>query len=286
MTQPMTRSNAVLTTQLTRAAAVVLGVGAVALGMTGLADRSIPAEGSSVSGPGVPPGLPPMNTGRAGETGGLGGGVGVKPVSFGPVDAEGLATRFAMLDNAPKIPDAKGVIVTTETGPGIVVAQESPAASAIVDRVRFLGVVRLGDRDAAFVNVDGRQRFVQEGARLAPPADRPEFPELVVGRITATAIVVGDGTAHERLSLAARTGPSVTMADGGIVNRVEIPADEPTSNMRQLPQQEIDRRARVMERQRSGTLNERGSRLPETVRANTDMRSRGARTPAAENADE
>ncbi len=278
MTQPMTRSNAVLTAQITRAAVVVLGVGAVALGLTGLPDRPLPPEGSTLPGPGVPPGMAGAGTGGTSV---------LKPVAFGPVDAGGLAARFAMLDNAPKIPDAKGVIVNTDTGLESRPVQESPAAGAIVDRVRFLGVVRLGDRDAAFINVDGRQRFVQEGARLAPPADRPEFAELVVERITATMIMVGDGTTREHLGLAARVGPAVTMADGGIVNRVELPAAQPApSNTRQLPQEEIDRRNRALERQRSGTLGERNSRLTQPPRTNINMQGRGAPTPAAGNADD
>lgn len=279
MTQPMTRTNAVLTTQITRAAAVVLAIGAVAMGLTGLPDRALPAPGSTLPGAsgGVPPGMPPA--GQTSETGRL------IPTSFGPVDAGGLAARFAMLDNAPKIPDAVGVTVTTDAGPEIINAVESPAASGIVDRVRFLGVVRLGDRNAAFVNVDGRQRFVQEGARLAPPADRPEFPELVVERIMGTVLVVGDGIRRERLSIAERTGPSVTMADGGVVNQVEVPTEPEPVNRRELPQEEMDRRSRMIERQRGGNLgeNSRGRVMPETVGRTVNTRTRPA---AAQNADE
>lgn len=279
MTQPMTRSNAVLAARITRASVVVLGVGAVALGLTGLPDRPLPPEGSTLGGHGVPPGMTPGGAG----TGGTGE---VRSVAFSPVDGEGMAARFAQLDNAPKILDAKGVTVATEAGPVDLPVRESPAAGAIVDRVRFLGVVRLGDRDAAFINVDGRQRFVQEGARLTPPVDRPEFAELIVERITPTTLMVGDGARSERLGLAARVGPAVTMADGGIVNRVELPAAEPApSNMRQMPQHELDRRARMMERQRSGTLGELPpSRSAPPVRATID--ARGRNRPAAENADE
>lgn len=280
MTQPMTRTNAVLTTQITRAAAVVLAAGAVALGLTGLPDRSLPPAGSTLpgsSGLGVPPGMPPA---------GASGNTVVRPASFGPVDAGGLSARFAMLDNAPKIPEAKGVIVNNDSGPAVVIVNESPAASGITDRVRFLGVVRMGEQNAAFVNVDGRQRFVQEGARLAPPTDRPEFPELIVERIMSTTIVVGDGRSQERLSLSQRTGPAVTMADGGVVNQVEVPAEPAPSNRRELPQEELDRRNRMIERQRSGTLGEGGPRrvMPETVGRTTNMR--GSRSPAAQNADE
>jgi hypothetical protein len=278
MTQPMTRTNAVLTTQITRAAAVVLGVGAVALGLTGLPDRSLPPAGSTLPGAaGSPPGMPPAADPGATLT----------PVSFGPVDAGALSARFAMLDNAPKIADATGVTVTTETGPVNIDVPESPAASGIADRVRFLGVVNLGDRNAAFVNVDGRQRFVQEGARLAPPTDRPEFAELVVERIMGTMIVVGDGAHRERLSLAERTGAAVTMADGGVVNQVEIPEEPAPVNRRELPQDELDRRARMIERQRGGNLgeNNRGGVMPAPP-VGRSLNMRGSRSPAAENADE
>lgn len=276
MTQQMTRTNAVLTTQITRAAAVVLGAGAVALGLTGLPDRSLPAPGSTLPGAGgaggVPAGSPLAGSGAAN----------ISPASFTPVDAEALSARFAMLDNAPKIttPDAT---VQTPDGPITVAAPESTPAGGIADRVRFLGVVRLGDQNAAFINVDGRQRFVQEGARLARPTDRPEFPELIVERITGTMIVVGDGERRERLSIAERTGPAVTMADGGVVNQVEAPTEPEPTNRREPPQEELDRRSRMIERQRSGTLGERGRGMPETVGRTINTRTRPA---AAENADE
>jgi len=281
MPQPMTRTNAVLTTQITRAVVAVLGIGAVALGLSGLPDRVAPEPGSTLPGAvgsaGTPPGMPPAGSTPPARP---------IPVPLGPVDAGGVSARFAMLDNAPVISDAKGVTVATDTGPVVVAVEESPAASGIADRIRFLGVVNLGDRNAAFVNVDGRQRFVQEGDSLAPPPDRPEFAELVIERIMGTAIVVGDGTRREQLAVARRTGPSVTMADGGVVDQVEAPTEPDPAERRGLPQEELDRRNRMIERQRSGTPGEngRGRGVPEPVGRTINMR--GNRSPAAQNADE
>ncbi len=274
MPHPMTRTNAVLTTQITRAVAVVVGIGAVALGLAGLPGRAAPPPGSTL--PSVaPPGAPAAGSPAARVT----------PVSFAPVDAGGLAARFAMLDNAPKVPDAVGVTVNTDTGPVRVEPVESPAAGGIADRVRFLGVVRLGDRNAAFINIDGRQRFVQEGARLPPPADRPEFPELLVERVMGAVLVISDGQRRERLSVADRTGPSVTMADGGVIDRVEAPTEPEPLNRRELPQEEMDRRSRMLERQRGGNLgeNSRGRAMPDTVNRAVSPRARPA---AAQSADE
>lgn len=270
MTQPLTRSQAMMTTQITRAAALVLGIGAVAMGMTGLSDRSLPAPGSTL--PGTPPGMPGATGASTNAQNGR-----VTQVSFAPVDAVGLSARLAMLDNAPKIPDAKGVVVNTGDQQVAVQVEESEPASGIRDRVRFLGVIRMGDHDAAFVNIDGRQRIVREGTRIGPPADRPQFPELQVERITGDALVVRDGQRRERLDMSSRSGPAVTMADGGVVNRVEAtPADARVrGESGDMPQREIERRNRMIERQREGNLNmnPENRRMPPVVTRQVDLRN-------------
>lgn len=270
MNQPLTRSQAMMTTQITRVAALVLGIGAVAMGMTGLSDRSLPAPGSTL--PGTPPGMPGASGAPANAQNGR-----VTPVSFAPVDAAGLSARLAMLDNAPKIPDAKGVVVNSGEQQVVVQVEESQPASGIRDRVRFLGVIRMGDHDAAFVNIDGRQRIVREGTRIGPPADRPQFPELHVERITGDALVVRDGQRRERLDMSSRSGPAVTMANGGVVNRVEpTPADaRARSESGDMPQREIERRNRMIERQREGNLNmnPENRRMPPVVTRQVDLRN-------------
>lgn len=270
MTQPLTRSQAMLTTQITRAAALVLGLGAVALGMTGLSGRSLPEPGSTLPAP--PPGMPPASTPTAQNSR-------VTPVSFEPVDGVGLSARLAMLDNAPKIPDAVGVVVNTGDQQAVVPVVESEPASGIRDRVRFLGVIRMGEQDAAFVNIDGRQRIVREGTRIGPPADRPQFPELLIERIMGDALVVRDGQRRERLDMSSRSGPAVTMADGGVVNRIEPTPADAEERVRgesgELPQREIERRNRMIERQREGNLNmnPENRRLPPVVTRQADLRN-------------
>lgn len=272
MTQPLTRSQAMMTTQITRVAALVLGIGAVAMGMTGLSDRSLPAPGSTL--PGTPPGMPDTTGASTNAQNGR-----VTPVSFAPVDAAGLSARLAMLDNAPKIPDAKGVVVNSGEQQVVVQVEESQPASGIRDRVRFLGVIRMGDHDAAFVNIDGRQRIVREGTRIGPPADRPQFPELQVERIMGDALVVRDGQRRERLDMSSRSGPAVTMADGGVVNRVEPTPTDAQARVRgesgEMPQREVERRNRMIERQREGNLNmnPENRRLPPVVNRQVDLRN-------------
>lgn len=272
MTQPLTRSQAMMTTQITRAAALVLGIGAVAMGMTGLSDRGLPAPGSTL--PGTPPGMPGTTGASAHAQNGR-----VTPVSFAPVDAAGLSARLAMLDNAPKIPDAKGVVVNTGDQQVAVQVEESQPASGIRDRVRFLGVIRMGDHDAAFVNIDGRQRIVREGTRIGPPADRPQFAELLVERIAGDALVVRDGQRRERLDMSSRSGPAVTMANGGVVNRVEPTPADAQARVRgesgEMPQREVERRNRMIERQREGNLNmnPENRRLPPVVNRQVDLRN-------------
>lgn len=272
MNQPLTRSQAMMTTQITRVAALVLGIGAVAMGMTGLSDRSLPAPGSTL--PGTPPGMPGASGAPANAQNGR-----VTPVSFAPVDAAGLSARLAMLDNAPKIPDAKGVVVNSGEQQVVVQVEESQPASGIRDRVRFLGVIRMGDHDAAFVNIDGRQRIVREGTRIGPPADRPQFPELQVERIMGDALVVRDGQRRERLDMSSRSGPAVTMANGGVVNRVEPTPTDAQARVRgesgEMPQREVERRNRMIERQREGNLNmnPENRRMPPVVTRQVDLRN-------------
>lgn len=279
MPEPMTRTNAVLTTRITRAAAAALAIGAVALALTGLPERRLPEPGS-----GLPPGAAPDPGSAAAPS------ARVRPVAFEPVDAEAVAARFAMLDNAPKIPTPTTVTVNTENGPAEVSNQESQPAGDIADRVRFLGVVRTGDTHAAFINADGRQRFVREGAQIDPPADRPEFARLTIERITPAFIVVSDGTARDRLTPAPRSGPSVTMADGGVIEPAAVaPATTPANASlpgSNLPQREIDRRARSMERARNGERPR--TVIPQGVRSTVNMGARRTTPPeaAAENADE
>lgn len=240
--QPMTRAGAVRATAATRAACVVFGLGAVALGLTGLPDRAPPAS------PGVPPGMPgdPGPTGAANPNGGQ-----VTPASFAPVDPGAVAARLAMLENAPVIPVAETPVKdpTPDKGP----PEEPPTAIAtLADRVRYLGMVSSGDRRAAFLSIDGNQRIIREGAQV-PLQNAPAGAEsLVIDRIGPRAITLRSGTERTSINLAERTGASVTMVAGGEIERLNTPKSNDAQKLegaRQLNAQD-ERRLRALERAR------------------------------------
>lgn len=247
MSQTITRANAASTTRITRAAGLVFAVVAVGLSVAGLPDRDPPSTEPA----------PLFNPAGTPETPGNGA---VSPVAFNRVDSGAVAARLAMLGNAPKIP-----VVVPPAGPADPGPTTDPTGqlvfASIGDRVRYMGMVQLGDVRAALVRVDGRQQMVRENATVAPPADHSDYPALTIERITGAQIIVSDGETRAPVQIAARSGPSITMAGGGSVTTVTTPApaaDDPSravmTNQRELPQREADRRARMLERQRSGTL--------------------------------
>jgi hypothetical protein len=278
MTQQLTRADAVRTARITRGAVVVLAAGAVALGVVGLPEREVPTPGIPTAGPGTPGAEPSPAPGAPAES------------RFDAAEAAAVAARLAVLDNAPKIQRPEGIIVAEEPLPGVTEPAEDPGATAIADRVRYLGMVQSGRNRAALLRVDGRQRIVREGAVLGPPPENPSLPELTVERITGAHAMISDGNARTPVALQARTGPSITMAGGGaVVDRVEVPQpqeEQPSAiaGQRELPAGERNRRARALERQRNGTLNtgpEGALRPPENM-ATFGVNERRARDAARE----
>lgn len=265
MSQTITKANAASTTRITRVAAVVFAAVAVGLGVAGLPDRdrpsTEPAPAFDPRGPGEGNAPPPTGATQA---------------PFTRVDSEGVAARLAMLGNAPTIAAAAPPVTPADPGPTIDPGGE-PVYAGIGDRVRYMGMVQLGETRAALVRIDGRQQIVRENATVAPPPEHSDYPALTVERISGVQIVVSDGEGRAPVRIAERTGPSITMASGGPVTTVAQPAeaaqDDPSrariTNERELPQREIDRRARMLDRQRSGTINtnpEAGLRPPEITR--------------------
>lgn len=281
MTAPMTRANAATLTLATQIAAAAIGVGAIALGVTGLPDRAPPQVGTALPGtPGLAqPGQP---------TGGT-----VSPVSFAPIDTSGLAARLALLDNAPQItkaPDLAADRPLVEPNP----AEDAYLTSikGFAGRVRYLGMVQAGAERAAFVKVDGQQRIVRQGAVIQPPADQPDLEPLTIERVNGRAIVVTNGDARANINLEARTGPAITMVGGGDVAQapgVEVAPTGPDLSVRmdghEIREAEVARRNRNMERQAAGIRNtnpEAQLRMPE-VRRVGGLGNRNRNTQPAQN---
>lgn len=241
--KPMTRASAARATAITRAACVVFGVGAVALGVAGLPDRARPAS------PGVPPGMPGDPDLIASEGGSATGQV--TPASFTPIDADAVAARLSMLENAPVIPVVEAPITQptpTETKP----AEPPTAIASLADRVRYLGMISSGERRAAFLSIDGVQRILREGATIPLQNAPPGAESFVIDRIGPRAVTLRSGSERTDINLAGRSGPSITMIAGGEVERLNTGASNDQQKLdaaQQLTARE-ERRLRSLQRDR------------------------------------
>lgn len=218
MSHALSSTDATRTTRLTQAAAAVLLVAGVALATVGLPERDAPAGR-------VPSAL--TGSGQPAEP----GSDGITPVAFARVDSEGVAARLSQLDNAPTIVPTEPSTPTTET-PEPSEPEGDPVYDAVSDRVRYMGMMQNGQHRAALARVDGRQRIVREGATIAPPADQPDLPPLTFNRVTPNQIFVADDTGTNTIiRIAPRTGPSITLVDGGSVESpLASPDAEATSD--------------------------------------------------------
>lgn len=247
MIKELSRASASKLTLATQAASACLLVGAGAVFAVGLPERERPATTLPVA----------LNPGGAGtgDTGGTGSDTDEtrEPLR---VDTGGLAARLSMIDNAPEPP-------AIETPDEPVIAGEDPEPDdgvppqPFASRVRYLGMIKVGRSSMAFVNIDNSQRVVREGSVVPPMKDRPELGELTIRAIGETSITVAHEDGEAVIELSQRDGPAITLVAGGEIDRVEV---EPNPGLGQfetnargnpLPANEIERRRRALERQRT-----------------------------------
>jgi len=232
----------------------VFVLGAVALGVIGLPD---PGAGATINPAGTHTGtLPGLQTGTdkapADDT-----------HSSIQIDTLGLAQRFALLDNAPKISTPPDTDVSNETGE----KTDAPTDTGeIAKRVRYIGFINEPDARHAFIRIDGKQRIVSLGE--VAKAGAPEFSDLTIERITPTNIVMTDGTKRAQIMLASRTGQSITMVEGGKIdvakaaeNGSVLTAEDEAAIMALPPRQQPSARRRL-ERERRGLSPVKESRRP------------------------
>jgi len=260
MIRELSRSSASRLTLATQIASAALAVGAVAIVVVGLPERQRPPTTMPVAhAAGDPQGDPSTQPGTPGSD----------AIQAYRVDLGAMAERLSLLDNAPTPP----VIETPDDGgdakPTI---DDGVPPQPFASRVRYLGMIRVGEAKMAFVNIDGSQRVVHEGSVVPPMDQRPEFGALTVTSIEQSAITVSHEDGEAEIELSKRDGPAITLVAGGEVDRVEmapnadLSAFETNANGKTLPASEIDRRRRAIERQR--TQNPRdydgpGLRMPE-----------------------
>ncbi|MEM9372159.1 MAG: hypothetical protein AAGA55_00820 [Planctomycetota bacterium] len=279
MIRELSRSSASRLTLATQAVSAVLLLGTGAVFMIGLPDRERPAATTPVAN------IPPQNESEPDAGASDGSSVGER------VDMGGLAARLSMLDNAPVLP-----AVETRTDPdtddegGDDGGDDGVPPQPFASRVRYLGLIRVGDASMAFVNIDGTQRVVREGSVVQPMQQRPELGALNIRTITATSITVSHEDGEAKIELSERSGPAVTLVAGGEIDRIEaaVPGGvdpglgqfETNANGTRLPAAEIERRRRALERQRTQDPRDYegpGLRMPERNVIGSMGNSRGNR---------
>jgi hypothetical protein len=237
MSSSISRIQAKHRAMLAQGAAVLLLVGGVALGITGLPEQS--TETSST--------VQPVGT--------------ADPVIQAPVKTvdrtapdqihiSSIAHRLSMVDNAPDLP----VQDIEDEPPTTIVTQTPQGLGNIVKRLRYIGYVGESGSNAAFVRLDGSQRIVREGGVLA---SNDEFlGDLTVKTIRPNYIIATDGEVEGRVDLGQRSGQSITMASGDEITPSDVknPQEELEydrgilGDPNKVPQHEMDRRKRQLEK--------------------------------------
>jgi len=234
MSKIISRTKAKQLTLLYQVTAVVCLLGAVAIGVVGLPESAATARINSVSQPPTPP-VPGVNIENATNP-----GQETNQRAQTRIDPGSIAARLAMLDNAPetsKIPN-EILAVDTDTTP-------VENTGSLAKRVRYTGYINDSDKPLAFIRIDGTQRIVAEGG--IAKAGSMGLDDLTIKGVRPKFILVTDGQVEDRIKLAAKTGPSVTMSSGA-----EIIAAKPTREADVvLSPEELEQLSKMPARQRA-----------------------------------
>ncbi len=260
MTNTISRSQAKTWTLVAQLASVVFVLGAVALGVVGLPE---PSTGATVDPANNAPfnSKPGANQNQSSK--GSKKGSGSESGSSIAIDTTGLALRFALLDNAPRIIDNTVIEPEDDSSDP---EGEPVNDGTIAKRVRYIGYIKDPNTKHAFIRIDGKQRIVSQGGTAKAGSD--DFDDLTVERITPLHIIMSDGEKRAQIKLATRSGQSITMIDGG---EVEIaPAAENGSlltaedeaKIAAMPARQQPGARRRLERERRGLSPENENRRP------------------------
>ncbi len=242
-TKGISRSQAKAWTLGAQLVAAGFVLGAVALGVTGLPEPSIP--------PRIDPAGSPIGKYPVQPTSKTNDQISDGSARSQQIDIIGLAERFALLDNAPTITPSTPIADPPDPTPA-----PTQVYNEIVKRVRYIGFINDPESRHAFIRIDGKQRIVALGE--IAKAGAPEFPDLTVERITPNHIVMTDGDKRAQIMLATRTGQSITLIGGGQVevaaaaeNGSVLTAEDEASILSLPPRQQPLARRRL-ERERRG----------------------------------
>jgi hypothetical protein len=274
MSSTLTRTKAKRRTLAAQAAAAVLLVAGIALGVTGLPEQSLPSTAS----------VDPVNNTNAPQRNPNPGSAATP--TRARVEVGSLAERLSMVDNAPDLPQEIIVATTKDPDPE---PTQSGENGEIAKRLRFIGYVAEGARHAAFVRLDGVQRIVREGATIQ--SDDEYLSELTIKTIRPKFIIASDENGQARVMLGSRSGQSITMANGNEITPA-VTEDKTTPEYDErilgdpdrVPQRELDRRRRTMDRALRGeqSRNEAARLREPPVRASANLRDAPNRTRNAD----
>lgn len=260
MSTPLTRSQAKTWTIAAQAGALIFVLGSVAVGM-GLVGPSGHESGSTIEL--VRANAIPMNGNASGNAKDQRE---IDPYRSSSVDTLGLAERFALLDNAPRIAQAPVEPTIDPPAPGGV---ETPTVddANLIRRVKYIGFINSSTTQHAFIRIDGVQRIVSVG-QVARTGDE-QFEDVKVMRVTPDYIRVSDGVGSADISLASKTGPAVTMVDGTDVAPVAVNPEsdslltpEELAYIESLPPRQRQNAQRRLEREKRGLPPENENRRP------------------------
>lgn len=118
------------------------------------------------------------------------------------VDFEGIATRLALVKNAPAPVEAPAIDP---------VAQEIQDPTGVVGttgEIKYLGMITVGLSRSALLNIDGVQKVVPQGRSVTVSGT-----EITVRSVQGDYVIIADGRAPRRIEKAERSSSAVTMID-------------------------------------------------------------------------
>ncbi|MFK7759202.1 MAG: hypothetical protein AB8C13_04560 [Phycisphaerales bacterium] len=253
MSTIISRTKAKRLTLVYQIAALLCVLGAVAIGVVGLPDSAATKQLNNVSQPPSSP-IPGINTpidqfGNPQPT-----TTQTKEEPVVRINPVSIAARFSMLDNAPQsdIPQETDLVVEAP-----VETETSTTTGTLAKRVRYTGYIQDSDQALAFIRIDGTQRIVAEGGTAR--AGSMGLDDLTIKAVRPKFILISDGTTDDRIQLADKTGPSITMSSADVVvetlptreEDVVLTAEE-LERLEKMPARQRAMQERILRRQKMG----------------------------------
>ena len=198
------------------------------------------------------------------------------------VDAGSIAARFSLLDNAPdtqipnEIPSPVETVVDIPDEPG-----------SLAKRIRYTGFINDDQKPLAFIRIDGVQRIVAQGGIAR--SGSMGLDDLTIKAVRPGFIMVSDGQIEDRITLAERSGASITMSSGATVIQADIPtreedvvlSPEELERLDAMPARQRAMQERILRRQKMGK--EVGSEMKEPIASFRSGAGNARRNPNSDN---